>query len=58
MRRARKPASAATHPHVTDPVKDAVDSIEKILDEVLSVEHPDADKRTATLGRTDSATHI
>lgn len=30
----------ATNPHVTDPVKDAVDTIEKVLDEVLSGADP------------------
>lgn len=32
----------ATNPHVTDPVKDAVDTIESVLDEVLSSAHPES----------------
>jgi hypothetical protein len=31
----------ATNPHVTDPVKDAVDTIENVLDEVLSEGRPE-----------------
>ena len=30
----------ATHPHVTDPVKDAVDTIESVLEDLLSHSHP------------------
>lgn len=44
----------STNPHVTDPVKDAVDTIETILDEVLSEEHPEANK-AASIERTHSA---
>jgi hypothetical protein len=46
----------ATNPHVTDPVKDAVDTIETILDEVLSGEQPG--NIAAALERTRSATRI
>lgn len=45
----------ATNPHVTDPVKDAVDTIETILDEVLSGEHADVNS-AASLERTQSVT--
>lgn len=39
----------ATNPHVTDPVKDAVDTIESVLDEVLSGAHPDASETVTKL---------
>jgi hypothetical protein len=31
----------ATHPHVTDPVRDAVDAIENVLQELLNETHPE-----------------
>jgi hypothetical protein len=48
----------ATNPHVTDPVKDAVDRIETILDEVLSGERSDIKDRSAGFEGTHSATRI
>ena len=47
----------ATNQHVTDPVKDAVDTIETILDEVLSGERPEIKNSAVPLERTRSATH-
>jgi len=39
----------ATNPHVTDPVREAVDTIETILDKVLSGEHEDRNNSAAPL---------
>lgn len=39
----------ATNPHVTDPVKDAVDTIERVLDEVLSGADPSARDQVDTI---------
>ncbi|HEY2466381.1 MAG TPA: hypothetical protein VGI45_00900 [Terracidiphilus sp.] len=44
----------ATHPHVTDPVKDAVDTIENVLDEVLSKAHPESVREIRDLQETGS----
>jgi hypothetical protein len=35
----------ATNPHVTDPVKDAVDRIESVLEEILSKAHQESPRR-------------
>jgi hypothetical protein len=35
----------ATHPHATDPVRDAVDAIENVLQELLHETHPPLDAR-------------
>ena len=43
-----------TNPHVTDPVKDAVDTIERVLEEVLSNTHPESRRRAKGLQRTSS----
>jgi hypothetical protein len=48
----------ATNPHVTDPVKDAVDRIETILEEVLSGEVPEARNSTDRLEQTNPATRV
>jgi hypothetical protein len=45
----------ATNPHVTDPVKDAVDTIERVLDEVLSGENAGAAESTSSFRETDYA---
>src|SRR5579859_1422388 len=39
----------ATNPHVTDPVKDAVDTIERVLDEVLLGADPSAGDEVARI---------
>lgn len=44
----------ATNPHVTDPVKDAVDTIENVLDEVLSKAHPESSREVQDLQQTGS----
>jgi hypothetical protein len=44
----------ASNPHVTDPVKEAVDTIEKVLDEVLSTAHPEASAELTDLHETRS----
>ena len=44
----------ASNPHVTDPVKEAVDTIEKVLDEVLSNAHPEASAELTDLQQTRS----
>ena len=44
----------ATNPHVTDPVKDAVDTIESVLDEVLSHAHPESHHEARGLQETSS----
>jgi hypothetical protein len=45
----------ATNPHVTDPVKDAVDTIEDVLQEVLSEAHPEPSIPWNDIGETSSA---
>ena len=45
----------ATNPHVTDPVKDAVDTIEEVLEEVLSTSHPGARQEVVNLEETTSS---
>jgi hypothetical protein len=40
---------------VTDPVKDAVDTIERVLDEVLSGENAGAAESTSSFRETDYA---
>jgi len=47
----------ATNSRVTDPVRDAVDAIEGILDEVLSGQHPGAHNPSTSFERTQSAIH-
>lgn len=44
----------ATNPHVTDPVKDAVDTIEHVLDEVLSTTRPGSSLDVRDLQETSS----
>lgn len=44
----------ASDPHVTDPVKDAVDVIENVLDEVLSDAHPESRRKISNLQETGS----
>lgn len=45
----------ATNPHVTDPVKDAVDTIENVLDEVLSSNTPsESSQKITDLEQTNS----
>ena len=44
----------ATHPHVTDPVKDAVDRIENVLQGVLTEAHPEPTPRIRDLQQTGS----
>ena len=44
----------ATNPHVTDPVKDAVDTIEHVLDEVLSTTRPGSSLEVRDLQETGS----
>lgn len=45
----------ATNPHVTDPVKDAVDTIENVLDEVLSNTHLGSRRELRDLQETNSS---
>jgi hypothetical protein len=45
----------ATNPHVTDPVKDAVDTIEDVLDEVLSSSGPESSPERRHLQQTGSS---
>ncbi|MGA8740954.1 MAG: hypothetical protein WB561_07185 [Terracidiphilus sp.] len=45
----------ATNPHVTDPVKDAVDIIENVLQEVLSEAHPEPADQINELQESSSA---
>lgn len=45
----------ATNPHVTDPVKDAVDTIERVLEEVLSGADPAATDTNLAVRETDYA---
>lgn len=45
----------AKNPHVTDPVTEAVDTIEKVLDEVLSNAHPESPRDVHDLHETSSA---
>jgi hypothetical protein len=40
----------ANHQHVTDPVRDAVDAIEVVLEEMLSETHPDTSPKAAGIG--------
>ena len=44
----------ASNPHAMDPVKEAVDTIEKVLDEVLSNEHPKTPAKITDLQETRS----
>jgi len=44
----------ATNPHVTDPVKDAVDTIEKVLDEVLTKASPESPPEVVDFEETSS----
>lgn len=44
----------ASDPHVTDPVKDAVDIIENVLDDVLSDAHPESRHKVRNLQETGS----
>ena len=44
----------ASDPHATDPVKDAVDTIENVLDEVLSDAHPESRRKIRNLQETGS----
>lgn len=44
----------ASNPHVTDPVKEAVDTIEKVLDEVLSTARPETSAEITDLRETRS----
>ena len=48
----------ATNPHVTDPVKDAVDTIENVLQEVLFETHPEPSARVSDMRATSSAERI
>ena len=45
----------ATNPHVTDPVKDAVDTIENVLDELLSKAKPEPSTDVRDLQETSTA---
>ena len=45
----------ASNPHVTDPVKDAVDAIENVLQEVLSEAHPEPLARVSSMRETGAA---
>lgn len=47
----------ATNPHVTDPVKDAVDTIENVLQEVLFEAHPEPSAPINEMRETSTAGH-
>ncbi|MGA8088423.1 MAG: hypothetical protein WCA10_14035 [Terracidiphilus sp.] len=44
----------ASNPHAMDPVKEAVDTIEEVLDEVLSNAHPETSAQISDLQETRS----
>jgi hypothetical protein len=48
----------AANPHVTDPVKDAVDAIENVLQEVLSDAHPESPGKISAIRATSTSSRV